>query len=109
NRRRQQASGNQTGRMRDVRKQIRANFVGNFAESPVVERTTVRAGASNDRPWANLLGARFHNVIVDQSGLLVDAIEMGIEEPSGEVHGEPMREVATLRQAEPEDLVSRID
>src|SRR5438552_2871461 len=65
-RRRMRAAGDQSGNVRDVGEEQRADLIGDLAEPREVNRPRIRAVSAQDHPRLELLRFRAHRVEVDR-------------------------------------------
>ena len=80
-----EAGGDQSGDVRDVGHQQRADAIGDLAEAREVERARVGGEAGDDQLGLVLLRQPLQRVVVDRLGLRADAVGDEVVELAGEV------------------------
>ena len=84
----------QPGGVGDIGEEVGADVVGDRPEAGEVDLATVGAGAGDDGAGSDLARFGGDRVVVEEAGGEIDAVEVGLEKPAGEVDGEAMRKGA---------------
>src|SRR5690606_33743740 len=103
------AAEDQAGDMRDVRHQVRADFIGDFAELVPVGRIGIAGVTGDDYLRLVLNCQRANRVIVQPFGFRVDAIAHSVVELAAAGDGAAMRQVAALQQVHAHNRVADVD
>ena len=107
-RRRDRPAGDQADEVRGVDHQPGADLVGDLPERGEVDQPRVGRRAADDHLRPVLEGQVAHLVVVDQLGVLADAVGHGVEPLAGEVDLRAVGEVAAVRQDHREHRVARL-
>src|SRR5690606_14741388 len=99
------AGGDQAGDVGHVDEQVRADLVGNGAETRPVDHLRVGGEAGHHHLRLVFHGQALDFVVVDQA-LVVDAVLDGVEQLAGGVDLGAVGEVAAVRQRHAEDGVA---
>ena len=83
--RRMLARGDQASDMRHIHHQIRAAFIGDFAEAPEIDCARIGRCARDDHARPMLHGQRAHLLIVDQTGFRIAAVGDNVVKLAGEI------------------------
>ena len=94
--------------MSHVAQQECVDLVGDLPELRGVDRARIGAAAADDQLRAHLLREPQHLVVVDDVRLARHAVVRDRVEPAGEVHLQPVREVAAVRELERQDRLARL-
>ena len=106
--RRVRAARDETGDVRGVDHQQRADVVGDRTERLEVDDARVRRGARDDQLRVLAFRQFTDRVVVEGLVGIVDPVRDEVVEAAAEVHGGTVREVATLVEPHPHDLVARL-
>src|SRR5262245_36938440 len=88
-------SGNETREVWHVDHEVRADRVGDLAETPEVPDARIGGAARDDDLRLRLVGDALDFVIVDEVVLAADMVRRDLEPLSRHVDGRAMREMAT--------------
>ncbi len=91
-----QTRRNQPCDVRHVDHEVGANRIGYLAEPGEVERPRVRGRARDDELGLVLECETSEHVVVDDLGLLIDAVVDDVVEHAGETDGVPVRQMAAV-------------
>ena len=97
----------ESGDVRHIDHQIRADFVSDLAETLEIDRARVSAGAGNDHFRPALLRDLQHIVIIDHA-FVIDAIRYDIEILSGHIDRRAVCQMAAVVQVHTHKSVSRL-
>ncbi len=103
------ALGDQSGRVRHVGHQERADFARYLAERLVVDVPAVCRRSYSDHLRPVLLCHLAHRVVVDQPGLRIDSIGDEVVELAGEVDRRSMGKMAAVRQIHAEHCIAMLN
>ncbi len=95
--------------MRHIDKQECTDGVCDFAEARPVSDLRIRREAGDDHLWLVLRRKSLDLVVVDQAGVMVDAVRNDIEQLAREIDGRSVRQVTTFIQAHSQDRVARLN
>ena len=101
------ASRDQSRDMRHVDEQIRANLVGNRAQTCPVHHLRIRAETADQHLRFVFERQPFDLVIIDAS-VLVHAVLHGMEQLAGNIHLGAVGEMPAMREAHAEDRIARL-
>ncbi len=99
----------EAGKVRHVDDEERADFVGNLAHAGKVEGAGIGAAAANDHLGLFALGNLFELVVVDDLGILADAVAGDAVQLAGKIQLVAVGEVAAMRQVEAEDGIAGLN
>ncbi len=102
-----QPGGDETGEVRHVDHQQRADLVGDLAEAREVELARVGRPAGQQQLRPALAGDARDLVHVDQAALAVDLVGGDVVQAPGDVDLHAVGEVAAVGEREPHDRVAR--
>ncbi len=102
------SGSNQTRHMRHIDKQIRTHFVGNIPKTLPVHYPGIGAKAGNDHFWFVFLRQRFDLLVINLSGFLIKPVLESLENLTGKIYFGAVGQVATMRQAHPQDGIARL-
>ena len=94
--------------MRDIRQQVCADFVGDFAIGSPVSREGIRREAADYQPGLVFQRQLAHALVVDALGLRVNAVGNDIVEASAAVGAAAMRQMPAHNQVHAHDRVADI-
>lgn len=100
------SSGNQSGDMGHVHKEVGSNRICNFAKAWKVNRPGIRAGTGGDHFGANGFGLLGEGVVIDDFGLLADPVMMHFVEFAREIGFVTVGEVSAVGKVHCEDAVA---
>ena len=109
NRRRVQTGGNQTCEVRHVRPQLRADLIGDGAESFEVEVARVRRPTCDENIRLFCERLLTHLVHIDPHGVLIHTVCGDVVELAGEVQLHAVGQVTAVCQVEAHNLVTGVD
>ena len=101
-----QAGGHQSGDVRHIDQEERADGVGDLAEAGEIEDARIGAGAGDDHLGLMLLGEARQLVVVDGLGFLAHAVGDDLVGLAGEVELVAVGEVAAVGQVQAENRVA---
>ena len=99
-----QPGGDETGEVRHVDDEDGTDLIGDALQGREIDDARVGAPATDQEPRP--LAARHvaHLVVVDPPGVLAHPVGARLEQHPREVHGRAVRQVATVRQGEPQQV-----
>ena len=103
------AGGDETGDVRDVGKKVGPHAAGDLAHSGEVDDARVGAGADGDHLGLLAEGDGGEFLVVDQTGILADAVLAEVVEFAGEVGGIAVGEVAAVAEVHAEQFVAGLE
>ena len=102
------AGRDETGEVRHIDDEERADLIGDPPKAREIEKARIRGRPGNDHLGSVLLRQPLDLVVVDQLVLAADVIRHDLVQLRGEVHRRAMREVSTLVEREAEHGVARL-
>ncbi len=108
-RRGMRATRDQTGDMRGVDEEKRADLVGDRPERLEIDDPRVRRGSGDDHPRTFADREVADHAVVEHLGVVVDAVRDEVVHTPAEVDRRPVREVAALVEAHPHHLVAGLE
>lgn len=106
-RRRVQTRGDQTGEVRHIDPQVRADLIGDLAEGREIQLPRVRRPSGDDHLRSGLPGDLAHLVHIDAVIFLGDAVGVHLVQLAREVQAHTVREVTAVREIQAEQLLAR--
>src|SRR5215510_12744200 len=103
------AAGNQAGEVRHVDQVQRADFIGDLAHAGEINDAWISAAAADDQLGTLALGDAFQFVVINGLGFLGDSIGDNFVSLSGKVQVMAVSKVATVRQVQAKNGVSRLE
>ena len=97
----------QTGHMGHIDHQVGANLVGNVAKARPVHDLRIGGKARDNHFRFVLQGQLFYPVVIDFTGVGIEAVLHRVVHLAGEIRRRAVREVAAVRQAHAQHGVSR--
>src|SRR5204862_8033731 len=107
-RRRVNARRHETGEVRNIDHEDGPDLVGDAPEGGEVDHPGVGAAAPDQDPGPLAPGDLAHLIVVDAPGVLAHAVGGGPKQHTGEVDGRAVRQVATVRQRQPEQRIPQL-
>src|SRR5687767_7974866 len=107
-RRRMMSSRNEARKMGHVNDELRTDLSRNFGERLELDDARVRARPGDDHLRTLATGYLLHRFVVD-AAIIADAVVNRVIQQSGEIHRRAVREMATLRQVEPEHGIAGLE
>ena len=104
----EQPGRNEARRVRDVRQEDGADFIGDLSKASVVPFAGVGGGAANDHLRFLTTGGFRHLVHVNATRLLFHAVKCRAVEFAAVIDRRAVGEVAAVCQVKPEDRVPRL-
>ena len=105
----QQAGGDKAGGMGHVHHQDGTHPVGDRAHPGIVPFAGIGGGPADDQFRPGFDGHALHLVVIDEAGLLVEAIGDGLVEDAGGVDGRTVGQVTAVGEVEAHERVSRAE
>ena len=105
----EEASGDETGWVADVREEQCTYAVGNLPEPGVIPVAAVRRCSTNNELGLNLSCRSSHLIHVDGSGFLLHAVEMRLVQLARVVHRGAVRQVTAVAQIETKDGIAGVE
>src|SRR5579872_2214666 len=102
------AASDQAGKMRHIDQIERADFVSDLAHTREIDDAWVRAAATDDHLGALLFGELLQIVVIDSLSFLGHTVGNDAVSLSRKVEMVPVRKMATMRQVQAENGVSRL-